>query len=135
MKKNKVIIGVTQFGLNYGILNQDNSNKKKKLKQILNYSKKKRISSIYTSKYYGNANKFLATENLNSFTIYLKFKSQDLLKKNFLKEFEMIKKKLKKNHLILMLDRFENLKNREKLEIYNILSDLKKGKKIRKYDI
>ncbi len=133
MRKSKVILGVTQFGLNYGILNQHNSNKKKKLKQILNFSKKKGINSIYSSKYYGNANKFLATENLNYFKLYIKFKSQDLLKKNFLEDFEKMKKKLKKNNLILMLDRFENLKKRERLKIYNILLDLKKDKKINKF--
>ena len=133
MRKSKVILGVTQFGLNYGILNQHNSNKKKKLKQILNFSKKKGINSIYSSKYYGNANKFLATENLNYFKLYIKFKSQDLLKKNFLEDFEKMKKKLKKNNLILMLDRFENLKNRERLKIYNILLDLKKDKKINRF--
>ena len=130
MKKNKVIIGVTQFGLNYGILNKYNLNKKKKLKQILNFSKKKGINSLYTSKYYGNANKFLATENLNYFKIYIKFKSQDLLKKNFSKDLDKIKKKLKKNDLILMLDRFEN---RERIKIYNILLELKKEKKINKF--
>ncbi len=133
MRKSKVILGVTQFGLNYGILNQHNSNKKKKLRQILNFSKKKGINSIYSSKYYGNANKFLATENLNYFKLYIKFKSQDLLKKNFLEDFEKMKKKLKKNNLILMLDRFENLKKRERLKIYNILLDLKKDKKINKF--
>lgn len=133
MRKSKVILGVTQFGLNYGILNQHNSNKKKKLKQILNFSKKKGINSIYSSKYYGNANKFLATENLNYFKLYIKFKSQDLLKKNFLEDFEKMKKKLKKNNLILMLDRFENLKKRERLKIYNILLDLKKDKKINRF--
>tara|TARA_X000000950_G_scaffold47622_1_gene55148 strand:+ start:528 stop:1376 length:849 start_codon:yes stop_codon:yes gene_type:complete len=133
LRKSKVILGVTQFGLNYGILNQHNSNKKKKLRQILNFSKKKGINSIYSSKYYGNANKFLATENLNYFKLYIKFKSQDLLKKNFLEDFEKMKKKLKKNNLILMLDRFENLKKRERLKIYNILLDLKKDKKINKF--
>ncbi len=133
MKKNKVILGVTQFGLNYGLLNQHNLNKKKKLKQILKYSKKKGINSLYTSPYYGNANKFLASENLNNFTIYIKFKSQDLFKKNFSKEIKKIKKKLKKNDLILMLDGFEKLKKREKLKIYNILLDLKKDKKINRF--
>ena len=133
MRKSKVILGVTQFGLNYGILNQHNSNKKKKLRQILNFSKKKGINSIYSSKYYGNANKFLATENLDYFKLYIKFKSQDLLKKNFLEDFEKMKKKLKKNNLILMLDRFENLKKRERLKIYNILLDLKKDKKINRF--
>ena len=59
MKKNKIILGVTQFGLNYGLLNQHNLNKKKKLKQILNYSKKKGINSLYTSKYYGDVISFL----------------------------------------------------------------------------
>ena len=130
MKKNKIIIGVTQFGMNYGILNLDSNNKKKKLKQILNFSKKKGVKSLYTSKYYGDANKILAKENLNYFKIYLKFKSQDLLKKNFSKELEKIKSELKKNDLILMLDGFENLKDRERVKIYNIILDLKKDKKI-----
>ena len=130
MKKNKIIIGVTQFGMNYGILNLDSTNKKKKLKQILNFSKKKGVKSLYTSKYYGDANKLLAKENLNYFKIYLKFKSQDLLKKNFSKELEKIKSELKKNDLILMLDGFENLKDRERVKIYNIILDLKKDKKI-----
>ena len=133
MRKSKVILGVTQFGLDYGLLNQYNSNKKKKLKQILKFSKKKQIDSLYTSKYYGNANKFLATENLNYFKIYLKFKSQDLLKKFFSKELEKIKRKLKKKDLVLILDGFENLKNRERLKIYNILLDLKKDKKINRF--
>ena len=133
MRKSKVILGVTQFGLDYGLLNQYNSNKKKKLKQILKFSKKKQIDSLYTSKYYGNANKFLATENLNYFKIYLKFKSQDLLKKFFSKELEKIKRKLKKKDLVLILDGFENLKNRERLKIYNILLDLKKNKKINRF--
>lgn len=133
MRKSKVILGVTQFGLDYGILNQYNSNKKKKLKQILNFSKKKQIDSLYTSKYYGNANKFLAAENLNYFKIYLKFKSQDLLKNFFSKELEKIKRKLKKKDLVLILDGFENLKNRERLKIYNILLDLKKNKKINRF--
>ena len=133
MKKNKIILGVTQFGLNYGLLNQHNLNKKKKLKQILNYSKKKGINSLYTSIYYGNANKFLSTENLNYFKIYIKFKSRDLLKKNFLRGFDKIKKKFKKKDLILMLDRFENLKNRERSKIYNTILDLKKDKKINRF--
>ena len=32
-----------------------------------------------------------------------------------------------------MLDRFENLKNRERSKIYNILLDLKKDKKINRF--
>ena len=132
MKKNKIILGVTQFGLNYGLLNQHNLNKKK-IKTNIKLFKKKKINSLYTSIYYGNANKFLSTENLNYFKIYIKFKSRDLLKKNFLKGFEKVKKKFKKKDLILMLDRFENLKNRERSKIYNILLDLKKDKKINRF--
>mgnify|MGYP001213098031 CR=1 FL=1 len=75
----------------------------------------------------------MATENLNYFKIYLKFKSQDLLKKFFSKELEKIKRELKKKDLVLILDGFENLKNRERLKIYNILLDLKKDKKINRF--
>ena len=43
----KIIIGVTQFGMHYGITNKSHYNKKKKLNQILNFSKKKYKSIIY----------------------------------------------------------------------------------------
>ena len=65
MNMKKIIIGVTQFGMHYGITNKSHYNKKKKLNKILNFSKKKNIRALYTSKYYGNSNKLLSLEDLS----------------------------------------------------------------------
>ena len=63
MKKNKIIIGTTQIGLPYGIMNFTKKNKKNELKKILSLAKKEMINDLYTSKYYGSANKFLIENN------------------------------------------------------------------------
>ena len=133
MKKKKFILGVAQFGLNYGILNRFNLNKKNELKKILNFSKKKGIKSLHTSKYYGKANKFLASENLKFFKIFAKFKSKDLINRNFLKNFDKVKNELRNNDLTLMLDGFEKCNSKLKAKIYNFLLDLKKKKIINKF--
>ena len=39
MKINQIIIGVTQFGMQYGIFNKSHTNKRKKLKQIIKNKK------------------------------------------------------------------------------------------------
>ena len=67
----KIINGVTQFGMSYGIMNKSKKNREKKLKEILRFVKKKKIQSLYTSKYYGISNKLLAKENLDKFKILL----------------------------------------------------------------
>ena len=95
MKKNKIIIGTTQFGLSYGIMNFTKKNKKNELKKILSLAKKEMINDLYTSKYYGSANKFLIENNLSLFQIYLKFKSSDIILKSFNNELKKLKSKLK----------------------------------------
>ena len=45
MKKSKIMIGVTQFGLNYGIMNKSNLNKKK-VESNIKFFKKKLIHYI-----------------------------------------------------------------------------------------
>ena len=96
MKINQIIIGVTQFGMQYGIFNKSHTYKRKKLRQILIFSKKKKIRSLYTSKYYGNANHFLKSENLKNFNIYLKYKPKDLLNSKFIYDLNKKKDILKK---------------------------------------
>lgn len=133
MNINKIIIGVTQFGMPYGIMNKSKNDRKKKLKQILNFSKKKNIKALYTSKYYGNSNKLLGFENLHHFKIFTKFKSEDLLNKKFILELNEVKNILKKDPPILMLDGFEKLSPKKALKIYDILLYLKKNKKIDRF--
>ena len=133
MKINKIILGVTQFGMRYGIMNKFNINRKKELKKILNFSKKNKIKYLYTSKYYGNSNKLLGYENLNYFEIFTKFKAEDLLKDKIKFEINKIKIKLKKKNLILLIDGFEKLNVKKSKKIYNTLKSLKKSKDISKF--
>jgi aryl-alcohol dehydrogenase-like predicted oxidoreductase len=130
---NKIIIGVTQFGMPYGIMNKSKNDRKKKLKQILNFSKKKNIKALYTSKYYGNSNKLLGFENLHHFKIFSKFKSEDLLNEKFILELDKVRNTLGKNTIILMLDGFEKLSVNKALKVYDIIIKLKKNKYISKF--
>ena len=129
----RINIGVTQFGMTYGIMNKSNYNSRKKLRQILNFSKIKKIRAIYTSKYYGNSNKYLALENLDSFNVFTKFKCDDLLNEKFILQLNWLKKILKKKNIILVLDQFEKLTSKKAVKIYNILLNLKKQKYITKF--
>ena len=114
-------------------MNKFRFNRIKKLKQVLNFSKKKKIQTLYTSKYYGDSNRLLGNENLDSFKIITKFKCNDLLKSDFKLELNNQKKNFKKNKMILMLDGFEKLDYKKSLKIYNILLNLKKDKYIIKF--
>ena len=78
----------------YGIMNKSPYNRQSKLKKILSFSKKKKIQALYTSKYYGDANKLLGNENLSFFKIFTKFKCNDLLKKKFKLKLDYQKKKI-----------------------------------------
>ena len=77
-------------------MNKFRFNRIKKLKQVLNFSKKKKIQTLYTSKYYGDSNRLLGNENLDSFKIITKFKCNDLLKSDFKLELNNQKKILRK---------------------------------------
>jgi aryl-alcohol dehydrogenase-like predicted oxidoreductase len=124
---------MTQFGMPYGIMNKSKNDRKKKLKQILNFSKKKNIKALYTSKYYGNSNKLLGLENLDHFKIFSKFKSEDLLDEKFILELDKVRNILGKKTVILMLDGFEKLSVKKALIVYDILTQLKKKKYISKF--
>lgn len=133
MKKNKIIIGVTQFGLPYGIMNTLKIDKKKELKKIIAYSKKKKINCLYTSKYYGSANKFLASEKIKFFDIIAKYKKNDLLKKNFDSDLNKFKKILQVDKISIMIDSFEKFNKDVSLKVYKKLINLKNKKIISKF--
>ena len=55
MKKNKLILGTVQFGLDYGINNSQGKPTKEKVFQILNYAYEKGVRYLDTAELYGNA--------------------------------------------------------------------------------
>ena len=133
MKVNKIIIGVTQFGMNYGIMNKFNYNKKKELEKILSFLKKKKIKFLYTSRYYGISNKLLSKKNLDFFEIFTKFKADDLLDAKFKLNLNKDKKMLKKDKLILIIDGIEKLSNKKANKVYSNIIKLKKSGDLYKF--
>ena len=55
LKKNKLILGTVQFGLDYGINNSQGKPTKEKVFQILNYAYEKGVRYLDTAELYGNA--------------------------------------------------------------------------------
>jgi len=133
LKVNKIIIGVTQFGMNYGIMNKFNYNKKKELEKILSFLKKKKIKFLYTSRYYGISNKLLSKKNLDFFEIFTKFKADDLLDAKFKLNLNKDKKMLKKDKLILIIDGIEKLSNKKANKVYSNIIKLKKSGDLYKF--
>ena len=53
--KNKIILGTAQFGLDYGINNQNGKVSDKDVDQILNYAFESGIKELDTASSYGNS--------------------------------------------------------------------------------
>ena len=133
MNKNKIIIGTTQFGLPYGISNTKGITNKSSINKILNLSRKKKIRNLYTSNYYGKANKVLGKNNLKKFNIILKFKENDFLKKNIINEIKKSSKVLRMKISVVIVDKFESIPKEKAKKIYKHLQDLKRKKLINKF--
>ncbi len=74
----KIILGTVQFGLNYGINNQNNKPTREKVFEILDYASKKGINLLDTADAYGNAmdliGEYHQSTTENKFDIITKFK-------------------------------------------------------------
>ena len=69
----KLGLGTVQFGLNYGIANDDNVCDDHEINQILELAYKNNLKMLDTAPSYGNAEKRLGTnENLNKFNVVTK---------------------------------------------------------------
>ena len=137
----KIIIGTANFNRKYGILN--NISNYKDVKKILNYSRKKKIKFLETSKDYGqNFNKkiqFKSKNILKDFKLFKKidlehnyFSTGNVIKKvmNYLYE----KKKYKRCYGVVI--RKPNLLlNAKGQKLFNLLINLKKNKNLSKIGI
>lgn len=86
MKASKIGLGTVQFGLDYGISNQNG--KTEKISEILEFSKDSGIDTIDTASAYGDAEKILGKYDLSTFKIVSKFtpsKSRAELHDQFIK--------------------------------------------------
>ena len=68
----KLALGTAQFGLPYGISNQDGVTKLKEIKKIINHSSECGIDTIDTAKNYGDCEKLLGDVGVNKFKVVTK---------------------------------------------------------------
>ena len=69
----KLVLGTVQFGMSYGINNQDGSPDDENISNILNFAFKNGIQTLDTAIAYGNSQKRLGEISKNDFQIISKF--------------------------------------------------------------
>ncbi len=80
LKKNKIILGTVQFGLEYGINNKTGQPKAEKVFEILDYAFVSGINLLDTADAYGNAVELIGMyhqNRSNRFNVITKFKAAD----------------------------------------------------------
>ena len=133
------ILGVAQFGTNYGVTNI-NTVKLKTAKKILKFAKIK-INTIDTAIKYKNSNKILRQINIKNFKINSKINLSKNPKNNSKKIFKHLKYlKINKLNVLFIHNVNEFLKMKDKKKVYSELMYLKKKKIFKKlglsvYDI
>lgn len=71
--KSKIGLGTVQFGLDYGISNENGKTSSEEVTKILTYAQAQGINTIDTASAYGDAEKILGGNMLNGFRIISKF--------------------------------------------------------------
>ena len=128
--KEKLVIGTVQFGLDYGITNNNGKINSEQLDNIFEYCNKNNIYYFDTAQDYGNSEDIISeyTKKYEKFNIITKCKFKDKKIENTLKisfdKFEIIE--------CFMLHSFEDYKN---IDIINRLLYYKNLKKIRKIGV
>lgn len=129
MKTNKIGLGSVQFGINYGISNNDGITKYDEVKRIIKFSKEKGIDMIDTAFGYGKAEEILGKIGVNYFNIVSKFNSKN--KNEIYSNLELSLKKLNTKSLYGYLAHKPSM-ILENLDIWNIMNDLKDFGKVKK---
>ncbi len=98
-KKNKIILGTVQFGLNYGINNVESKPTKNKVYKMLDFATEHGIEILDTADAYGNASEIIGKYNAvypERFLINTKFQAKGL---QLSKQLEASFAKLQTNHV------------------------------------
>jgi len=72
--KNKIGLGTVQFGLNYGIANQNGQTSKFEVHKILKYAKEAGITILDSASAYGNAEEIIGEYGLRNFKLVSKYR-------------------------------------------------------------
>lgn len=68
----KLCLGTAQFGMNYGVTNSSGQTSRSEVAEILEFSRKNRITHLDTAPSYGESEKVLGENNLDGFNIVSK---------------------------------------------------------------
>ena len=68
----KLVLGSVQFGINYGISNQNGKTKFSEVKKILNFAKDSKIKIIDTAAAYGDSEEILGKTGVENFNFISK---------------------------------------------------------------
>ena len=129
--KNKIILGSANFNQIYGI--RKNFIKKREIKKLFNFAFKNKVETIDTSPLYNESEKMIGSLNNNRFKIISKI---PIIPKNIKRQ--NVKKWLNKSSLnslknlkikkfeCLLLHNANSLINKNSVEIYNAIKNLKK---------
>ena len=137
---NKLVLGSAQFGLNYGIANQQGKTKFSEVKKILNFAKESKINLIDTAVSYGQSEEILGKTGIKNFNYISKLPQiplnckdidhwvQDIVEKSL--------KKLKVNRLHgLLLHRAEDLSGIFGKKLIKSLEKIKSNRLVKKIGI
>lgn len=136
----KLSIGTAQFGLNYGICNNEGIVKENDVKKIFNFCKLNKIKFIDTAQGYGKSHNVIGSLNLKNFKIITKISEINYtvnsdLEKSLILQINKILKELKVNKVYgLLIHNSKLLKGESGKQIYEILNKIK-GKKFLKLGV
>jgi aryl-alcohol dehydrogenase-like predicted oxidoreductase len=131
----RLALGTVQFGLNYGVSNDNGVVKFNEVKKIINFAKKNNINFIDTASTYGSSQKKLGKNNLKKFNIISKLpKLPKNIKKNKIgswieDKLRSFQKKLNiKKFYSIQVHHADDLLRKNGYIIFNKLNELKKKK-------
>jgi len=108
----KIALGTVQFGLDYGVSNQNGQVKAAEVKNILSFSKEAGIDMLDTASGYGNSEKILGSSDISDFQIVTKAslleESVDKVIDSFYKSLDDINRSQVYGLLIHHIDSIEN---------------------------
>tara|TARA_A100001388_G_scaffold252313_1_gene214710 strand:- start:12 stop:899 length:888 start_codon:yes stop_codon:yes gene_type:complete len=141
-KKYKIGLGSAQWGMNYGISNNNGQSNEEEIKRIISYAEKKNINVIDTAANYGNAEEIIGKYLNSNFKLITKtphFKSKYLTKSDGEMIISTFKKSLKnlnkKKIYCLMIHNYSDLFKNGSENIIKSLYELKEKNYVEKIGI
>ncbi|MBL4711279.1 MAG: aldo/keto reductase [Gammaproteobacteria bacterium] len=140
-KISKLSLGTVQFGIDYGIANNNGQPRQNDVDEILNYVCSKGINCLDTAQGYGNSEevigKYLKTIEYNDISVVSKVDSKELILKeiNFIDSIKNSISKLEVDSLFGLLMHNSNLMNQWNDEFSNKVSLLKEKKMIKYFGV